>query len=139
MTGDIDERLHAEIQRFAANVTLILQDAVTDAVSDALGSGKRVAKATQATAKTTKPTKAKGAAKKRTRRKKRIRRSPEDLERISNKILSQLNKKPEQGIEEIGAALKMTTKDLSRPMQMLLDGKKVRKKGKLRATRYSKK
>lgn len=37
MTKDIDARLKAEIERFAANVTLILQDAVTDAITEALG------------------------------------------------------------------------------------------------------
>lgn len=135
MNNDIDARLREEIERFTANVTLILQDAVNDAITDALGGRHR-----GPTAKKTTGKKAKSAlASKKPGRKKRVRRSAEDLERIAGRILLQLGKKQDQGIEEIGAALKISTKDLTRPMQMLVDDKKVRKSGNRRSTRYSQK
>lgn len=58
---------------------------------------------------------------------------------MAGRILTQLGKKPEQSIVEIGVALKLSTKELTRPMQMLVEDKRVRKTGHRRYTRYAKK
>jgi dihydroxyacetone kinase len=65
------------------------------------------------------------------------RRSTADLSKMVNKIVS-LVKSHKKGInaEGIRAALKVPRKELPRPMAMALDSKKIRKKGRKRATMY---
>lgn len=133
MNEKVQEELQAEIERFAGNVTAILQSAVADALADALGAVKtpRVA-TTGGKKKVTKKTSAKRVA-----RNKGQKRSRKDLERLTSKLLTQVGKADGQSIEELGKAMKMPTKELKLPMQKLLDAKQVKKKGRLRATRYS--
>jgi hypothetical protein len=78
------------------------------------------------------------AAPARPRHSKRLaRRSTADLSKMVNKIVS-LVKSHKKGInaEGIRAALKVPRKELPRPMAMALDSKKIRKKGRKRATMY---
>lgn len=128
MNEKVQEELQAEIERFAGNVTAILQSAVADALADALGAVKK----TGGNKKVTKKTSAK-----RVSRKKGQKRSRKDLDRLTSKLLTQVGRVDGQSIEEIGKAMRVPTRELKLPMQKLLDAKQVKKKGRLRATRYS--
>lgn len=135
MNKNVEARLQQEIEAFAANVTAILQDAVAQSVTEVLGpaSARRAGPSPASTRKVAK----KAAGGKAKRKGKRIRRTEKDLERIASKLLTQVKRREEQSMEEIGKALGMTTAQLALPVKMLLDEKRIKKKGHRRATRYS--
>ena len=51
-------------------------------------------------------------------------------------ILAHVRANPGQGVEEIGAALGLTSKELRRPVTMLTQADKLRSEGRKRGTRY---
>jgi hypothetical protein len=80
--------------------------------------------------------KANAAAPKAKKSGKRIRRSPEDLEKTANRILAYVTSHPGQGVEKISKALNKPSKDLKRPIQILVGEKKLRTEGQKRGTTY---
>lgn len=69
-------------------------------------------------------------------RKKGEKRSPEQIAAVQTALADYIAKTPGQRIEEIGRALKLPTKDLTRPISKLIAGKKVKTTGQKRATKY---
>ncbi len=67
---------------------------------------------------------------------KRVRRSPEVLQKLQANILAAVKSKQGQRLEEIGRAMKTDTAVLKRPMSLLLAAKKVKTKGQKRGTKY---
>ena len=84
--------------------------------------------------KTTKRAGRKRATKRAT--KKRGRRSTEDLEKTATRILAYVKTHPGKGVTAIAKSLRRSSKDLKRPVQMLLAAKKLRTEGQRRGTRY---
>ena len=68
--------------------------------------------------------------------KKRGRRSAEDLEKTAARILAYVKTHPGKGVTAIAKALRRSSKDLKRPVQMLLAAKKIRTEGQRRGTTY---
>lgn len=68
---------------------------------------------------------------------KRGRRSAEDLEALGGKILSYIKKNPDQRAEQIAAGLGITTKDMVRPVAILLEQKSLKRAGERRGTTYA--
>jgi hypothetical protein len=64
------------------------------------------------------------------------RRSPEEIDRASQALLSEIQSNPGLRVEQIGRALGAATKDLSLPLKKLLSQRLVRSEGQRRATRY---
>ena len=64
------------------------------------------------------------------------RRSPEEIDRASQALLSEIQSNPGLRVEQIGRALGAATKDLSLPLKKLLSQRMVRSEGQRRATRY---
>jgi hypothetical protein len=64
------------------------------------------------------------------------RRSPEEIDRASQALLSEIQSNPGLRVEQIGRALGAATKDLTLPLKKLLSQKMVRSEGQRRATRY---
>lgn len=67
----------------------------------------------------------------------RVRRSAEDLDTLGAKIVSYIRKNPEQRAEQIAAGLGITTKDMVRPVALLLEAKSLKKAGERRGTTYT--
>jgi hypothetical protein len=67
---------------------------------------------------------------------KRVRRSAEDLAKISARVLTQVRSKAGQRLEEIGRALKTDTAVLKKPVADLLKAKKLKTTGAKRGTKY---
>jgi len=66
----------------------------------------------------------------------RIRRSPEQLEALKNRIWSEVRKQPGARAESLAQALGLKTKDITLPISQLLAEKRLTKRGKLRGTGY---
>ena len=63
-------------------------------------------------------------------------RTARQIATLRTRILKWLASNPGSTVEVMSEALKVPTKDLSVPVKQLLDGKKLRKRGQRRATRY---
>lgn len=65
------------------------------------------------------------------------RRSTDELELAVSRLLQHVKANPGQNIEEIGKALRLTTRELTLPMQKLVNSKAVKTKGVKRQMKYS--
>jgi len=74
-------------------------------------------------------------AEKRTRRK-GGKRDPKELAKLVEHLYGAIKKKPGSRIEEIGKAMGVPTKELALPVIKLLAGKRIKKTGTRRATKY---
>ena len=160
--SDIDNEIRGLVEQFVEDMTQLLKVSALEAVRDALGetgaaTGKRATKrratkkrstkrratkkrttkrrATKKRSTTKRATKARGA-KKTGRRGRPRRQSDAVLERLSQRVTDHVKKNPGARLEEISKALKTPSKDLKRPVSDLLEGKKLRKTGEKRGTKY---
>ena len=147
MNDQIQRELQARIEAFASDVTTILQKAVADAVAAVLaategssvgrttrlGPGKQVASRS--------PKGSKSAQKKRVTKsspptKKTARRAGTGAPFDAQALLREVERKPDQRMEELAKALRTTTQRLGEPMKTLLAAKAVKKAGQARGTTY---
>lgn len=119
-------KIQSIIENFVAELSAALTEASHAAISQALGGagGVPVAKV-RATRTSRAPARRKGG-----------KRSPEELEQLTRSLLAHIKKTPGLRIEQIGAALGATTKDLALPAKKLIGEKAVKTKGQKRATTY---
>lgn len=112
MNEKLQRQLQSRIESFAADITTVLQAAVADAVSSALGAGR--AKPTPVAAK-------RGAG-----------RSTVE----TTALLREIARKPGLRIEEIAKNLGVPSKSLKAPVARLAKAKKLKKSGVARGTKY---
>lgn len=132
----IDDQIRTRIDVFVEEISGLVRQAAVEAVRAAL-QGSTPAPSLAAPRRGRKP--GPGAGRKKATRKasgKRIRRSAEDLERMGAALLDHVRQNPGSRMEEISSALGEDTKDLRRPVQMLVDAGRLRTQGQKRATQY---
>jgi hypothetical protein len=134
----IDDQIRTRIDAFIHEIGALVRKAAVEAVQGALqGAGPAAAPAPRRGRKPGRKAAAGKAGRKPGRKSgKRVRRSAADLERMGAALLDQVRKSPGARMEEISAALGEDTKDLRRPVQMLVDAGKLRTQGQKRATQY---
>ena len=66
----------------------------------------------------------------------RARRTPEEIEELNTGVVEYLRANPWQGVNELAAALGTESRDLRRPLHLLLTNRKIRKRGQGRTTEY---
>jgi len=119
-------KIQSIIENFVAELSAALTEASHTAISQALGGAVSGAVATGRATRSPKiAARAKGG-----------KRSPEELEQLTRSLLAHIKKTPGLRIEQIGAALGATTKDLALPAKKLIGEKAVKTKGQKRATTY---
>jgi len=128
MNAPLEAKIQSRIDAFVHDLSGLVRQAAIESVQEALGAGAPTRRAT------TRPRRS-GTAARRTSGK-RIRRSLEQLEAMSDDILAHVRANPGQRADEIGAAVGVSTKDLRRPVTMLLEAEKLRSEGQKRGTRY---
>ena len=143
----IDSQIQARIDEFVQELSGLIREAALEAVQEALGGTATPAKRGPGRRKGVTRKKAakrggrKKAAKRATRKtsKKagaRKKRSSAAVQKIAERALAHVKKKPGVGAIEIAKALRMTSKDVQRPLQILMAEKKVRTTGQRRGTKY---
>lgn len=127
------QKIAALTTEFADNILKVIQEHLSlDGIVGSETTPRRAVN--RAAAAKEKPAKAAKAA---SPRAKHARRTPEEFEALSVKILSFLEKNPGSRMEAISGGLKSETKELAPVIKKLLDGKKIGRKGMKRATEYT--
>ena len=129
----IDQEIRARIEAFTQELAELVKQAAVDSVQSALTDGSPTTRGRVSAARRT-PRRAKKATRRTTSRSGR--RSTAQVEAMGAEILSHIRSNPGHRLEEIGAALGVSTKDLKRPVANLLEERKVKTTGKARGTKY---
>ncbi|MCC7073580.1 MAG: hypothetical protein IT383_19885 [Deltaproteobacteria bacterium] len=112
MNEQVKRQLQARIESFAADITAVLQAAVADAVSNAVGAGR--AKVTRVAAKPGADRSPVGAA----------------------ALLREIARRPGLRVEQIAKNIGVPSKSLKAPVAQLVKAKKLKKSGAARGTKY---
>lgn len=143
-TNALKSQLESLVDNFVRDLETLVRKSALEAISDALGGAvgggtlglsasapqkaKRGRPARAAAAAAPKQPKASG---------KRIRRSLDQIGAVADRIHSYVAQHPGKRAEEIKSALKISSKDWPRPVQMLLSNGRLSVKGAKRATTYT--
>jgi len=122
-------KIQSIIENFVAELSAALTEASHTAISQALGAPSRKALARPSLAGGRRAAKASSRAK-------GAKRTAKELEQLTRSLLAQIKKTPGLRIEQIGAALGASTKELVLPAKKLIGEKAVKTKGVKRATTY---
>ncbi|HKY41143.1 MAG TPA: DNA-binding protein [Polyangiaceae bacterium] len=122
------------MERFAAELAELIRESAMETVSAALagarpspGRGGRRGAALVVTRA------GRGRA---ASREKGAKRPPDEIERLTGKLLDYVQSNPGQRIEQIADGMGTSTKELNLPAKKLIAGKQLRTKGQKRATQY---
>lgn len=127
-----DSEIQARVNAFVVDLSQIIREAALDSVRQALGAvsapaPQKARKAAKVAKAARKPAKARGG---------RVRRSSDDLESLASTLHAHVKSNPGQRLEQIGSAMAVHTKELKRPVQLLLEAGALRTEGQRRGTKY---
>jgi hypothetical protein len=117
----VQRRVAQLVSELTTELTILVRQAAADVVQATLG--------TNGSSRSSRAPRLGGGGK-------RIRRSSEDLAATAQRLRSHIAQSPGQNMEQIGAALGATTRELRRPLGFLIDEGGVRREGEKRASRY---
>ena len=138
-TKDIESAIRSSIDNLVAELTDLIRESALETVREALTNelipmprsvGRPRKKSGRGPGR---PRKTGGTAKKSG---KRVRRTMEDLEGYADRIQGYVQSHPGIGVVAISKGVRLTTKDVKRPIQMLLADKRIRTEGAKRGTTY---
>jgi hypothetical protein len=138
MANTLDDRIRARVEQFAAELAELIRESAMETVSAALagarpspGRGGRRAAAAAA------PVAVRGGGRGRSAsREKGAKRPPDEIERLTGRLLDYVKGNPGQRIEQIADGMGTSTKELNLPAKKLIAGKQLKTKGQKRATQY---
>jgi hypothetical protein len=137
MANSLDDRIRARVELFATELAELIRESAMETVSAALngarpspGRGGRRAAAAVAPVR--------GAARggRAASREKGAKRPPDEIERLTGRLLDYVKGNPGQRIEQIADGMGTSTKELNLPAKKLIAGKQLKTKGQKRATQY---
>jgi hypothetical protein len=135
MANSLDDRIRARVEQFAAELAELIRESAMETVSVALagarpspGRGGRRGAAVVAVRST-----GRGRA---ASREKGAKRPPDEIERLTGRLLDYIKGNPGQRIEQIADGMGTSTKELNLPAKKLIAGKQLKTKGQKRATQY---
>ena len=135
MANSLDDRIRARVEQFASELAELIRESAMETVSAALagarpspGRGGRRAAAAAAVRAV-----GRGRA---ASREKGAKRPPDEIERLTGRLLDYVKGNPGQRIEQIADGMGTSTKELNLPAKKLIAGKQLRTKGQKRATQY---
>jgi hypothetical protein len=136
MANSLDDRIRARVEQFAAELAELIRESAMETVSVALAGarpspgrgGRRGAVAV--------PVVTRGRGRSAASREKGAKRPPDEIERLTGKLLDYVKGNPGQRIEQIADGMGTSTKELNLPAKKLIAGKQLKTKGQKRATQY---
>jgi hypothetical protein len=124
---DFQQQLNRTVERFVKEVTEIARRGALETLGSAFGT-----RAGEPKAVARKPMSPVGRARSRRGQK----RTPEDIEAVSQRLVSYVMSNPGLRVEQINKGLGTTTKDLALPIKKLIADRALRSKGQKRSTTY---
>lgn len=121
--SDLDVRLQTRITGFVEEINALVREAAVEAVQEALTNGRARRRSPTTKARKKPATK-------------RVRRSGAQVDALAAKALAAIKRKSGRRLGEIAKELRVATKDARRPVQTLLDERKVKTTGQRGGTRY---
>jgi len=132
----IEQQIQARIETFVEELSELVKQAALDSVSRALaGSNGATARRGGRRSKTN-GSKAPQPTRRRRPGPRGPKRSPEALAKLQAALLEEIQLNPGQRMEQIGKTLGVATKDLDLLIKKLIASKRIKKRGKTRATTY---
>lgn len=141
----VHQQIQARIQAFAVELEALVRAAAIEAVATSLGAAAGAPPArhqpsagvrTRPAPGAPPPTSTAGHAALSFKRKKGKKRTPEQLAKIDGAIVGFVKENPGQGVEHMAKALGVPSNDIKLRVSLLLDGRKLKKTGVKRATKY---
>ncbi|MBI5432089.1 MAG: DNA-binding protein [Planctomycetes bacterium] len=134
-TPTLDQQIRSRIESFVDELATLVREAALESLQTALGSPP--ARGPGRPRQTAAPV-AGGAIRRRAvRRGRGAKRSPEEIDALTAKLLAYVKSNPGNTIERIGKAIAIDTKELKLPVIKLLADKKLKTTGQRRGTKYS--
>ena len=130
--NSVNDRIRSRVEAFAEELSALIRDSAMETVREALGGGsapRRGARGGRAAA-TSAPVRGGG------RREKGQKRDPNEIERLTGRLLDYVKGNAGQRIEQIAAGMGTVTKELNLPVKKLIAQKSLKTKGQKRATQY---
>ena len=139
MANTLDDRIRARVEQFASELAELIRESAMETVSVALagarpspGRGGRGGRRAAAPVVAVRGGRGRAAAS----REKGAKRPPDEIERLTGRLLDYVKGNPGQRIEQIADGMGTSTKELNLPAKKLIAGKQLKTKGQKRATQY---
>jgi hypothetical protein len=140
MANSLDDLIRARVEQFAVELAELIRESAMETVSAALagarpssGRGGRRAAAAPVAVRGAGGGGGRGRA---ASREKGAKRPPDEIERLTGRLLDYVKGNPGQRIEQIADGMGTSTKELNLPAKKLIAGKQLKTKGQKRATQY---
>ncbi len=129
--NSVNDRIRSRVEAFAEELSALIRDSAMETVREALGGGgsgpRRGGRGGRV---------APVSAKLGSRREKGQKRDPNEIERLTGRLLDYVKGNAGQRIEQIAAGMGTVTKELNLPVKKLIAQKSLKTKGQKRATQY---
>jgi hypothetical protein len=137
MANSLDDRIRARVEQFAAELAELIRESAMETVSVALAGarpspGRGGRRGAAVAVPVVRGGRGRGAAS----REKGAKRPPDEIERLTGKLLDYVKGNPGQRIEQIADGMGTSTKELNLPAKKLIANKQLKTKGQKRATQY---
>jgi len=131
--NSVNDRIRSRVEAFAEELSALIRDSAMETVREALGGGggggsRRGARGGRAAGVSAKLGNS--------RREKGQKRDPNEIERLTGRLLDYVKGNAGQRIEQIAAGMGTVTKELNLPVKKLIAQKSLKTKGQKRATQY---
>lgn len=134
MANSLDDRIRALVEQFAAELADLIRESAMETVSVALaGARPSPGRGGRRSAVAAPVVRGRGRA---ASREKGAKRPPDEIERLTGKLLDYVKGNPGQRIEQIADGMGTSTKELNLPAKKLIATKQLKTKGQKRATQY---
>jgi len=129
--NSVNDRIRSRVEAFAEELGALIRDSAMETVREALGGGSAPRRGSRG-GRDTSSAPVRGGG----RREKGQKRDPNEIERLTGRLLDYVKSNAGQRIEQIAAGMGTVTKELNLPVKKLLAQKSLKTKGQKRATQY---
>lgn len=127
----VSEQIRARVEDFVEELSELIRQSAMDTVAKVLGGEGESRRGGRRGAARVIAAEGRGRA-----RPKGAKRSQDELERLTSKLLAYVKSNAGQRIEQIAKGMNVSTRELNLPAKKLLANKAIRTKGQKRATQY---
>ena len=133
-----EQQIQVRIETFVEELSALVKQAALESVSQALTGSRAAGRgvSVRVRGRDSKATAGVGRGARQRPGPRGPKRSPEALARLQTALLEEIQLNPGQRMEQLGDSLRVQTKDLDLVVKKLLAAKRVKKKGRTRATTY---